>query len=285
MKSLLVAHDAGGAEILCAWLSSCVQQSGFGTALPSSVGDWGVVATGPAARIFQRESIPVLSVEAVNITDYERIITGTSYGATLENEFIERAKNREVKCVSVLDHWLHYPERFFNCGYQMLPDELWACDSSAFCLAENFFPEVSVILQPNWYWEKIRGQVTPGCSGHYLIALENRQIRGQTWRDNVDAALHWLSLQKHVLHVTIRAHPTMEQSEIERYLANKGQLPFNASASHGNLIEDLSSCFCVVGYQTTVLALARVCGKRAVSLVNIDEQLVIPLAGIEQPFK
>lgn len=168
---------------------------------------------------------------------------------------------------------------------ERLPHELWACDSSAFCLAENFFPEVSVILQPNWYWEKIRGQVTPGCSGHYLIALENRQLRGQTWRDNIDAALHWLSLQKHVLHVTIRAHPTMEQSEIERYLANKGQLPFNANVSHGNLIEDLSSCFSVVGYQTTVLALARVCGKQAVSLVNIDEQLVIPLAGIEQPFK
>lgn len=270
MKNLLVAHDAGGAEILCAWMQATGEKAD-------------VVAEGPAAHIFSRESIPTLNSDAVNITTYQRLITGTSYGAPLENRYIELAHSKGIFSIAVLEHWLHYQERFQNCGYLTLPDELWVCDQHARTLALKLFPDVPVKLQSNWYWEKIRSQVTPGQSGHWLLALENRQPRGETWRNSIDAALDWLSHSANVKHLTVRPHPIMESSLIQDYLVELERRKFDCKISTYSLIEDLSSCEAVIGYQTTVLALARVCSKRAVSLVDGDEQLTIPLEGIELP--
>lgn len=270
MKNLLVAHDAGGAEILCAWLQATGEKAD-------------VVAEGPAARVFNRESIPILNTDAVNITRYQRLITGTSYGASLENRFIELARSKGIFSIAVLEHWLHYQERFQNCGYLTLPDELWVCDQHAQALAVKLFPNVPVKLQPNWYWEKIRSQVTQGQPGHWLLALENRQPRGETWQNSIDAALDWLSHSNNFKNLTVRPHPTMEPSVIQDYLVGLENRKFDCEISTHSLIEDLSSCEAVIGYQTTVLALARVCGKRAVSLVIGNEKLTIPLEGIELP--
>lgn len=270
MKNLLVAHDAGGAEILCAWLQATGEKAD-------------VVAEGPAARIFSRESIPILNSDAVNITRYQRLITGTSYGASLENRFIELARSKGVFSIAVLEHWLHYQERFQNCGYLTLPDELWVCDQYAQALALRLFPDTPVKLQRNWYWEKIRSQVTPGKPGHWLLALENRQPRGETWRNSIDAALDWLSHSANVKHLTVRPHPIMDTLAIQDYLVGLGNRDFDCKVSIHSLIEDLSCCEAVIGYQTTVLALARVCGKKAVSLVSGNEKLTIPVEGIELP--
>jgi hypothetical protein len=270
MKNLLIAHDAGGAEILCAWLQATGEKAD-------------VVAEGPAARIFSRESTPVLNPDAVNITAYQRLITGTSYGARLENQFIELARSKGIFSIAVLEHWLHYQERFQNCGYLTLPDVLWVCDQHAQAMALNLFPDAPVKLQPNWYWEKIRSQVTPGKPGHWLLALENRQPRNETWKNSIDAALNWLSHSTRVEHLTVRPHPIMEPAAIQDYLVELGNRNLDCKISAHSLVEDLSSCEAVIGYQTTVLALARVCGKRAVSLVGGDEKLTIPLDGIELP--
>lgn len=269
-KNLLVAHDAGGAEILCAWMQATGEKAD-------------VVAEGPAARIFNRESIPILNSGAVNLTTYQRLITGTSYGAPLENRFIELARSKGIFSIAVLEHWLHYQERFQNCGYSTLPDEFWVCDQYAQTLASKIFPDVPVKLQPNWYWEKIRSQVTLGQPGHWLLALENRQPRGETWRNSIDAALDWLGHTPNVKHLIVRPHPIMEPSVIHDYLMGLENRKFDCKVSTHSLIEDLSSCEAVIGYQTTVLALARVCEKRAVSLVGVDEKLTIPLERIELP--
>lgn len=270
MKDLLVAHDAGGAEILCAWLQT-------------EDGSAHVIAEGPAARIFMRESFSLLHPESVNIASYDRVITGTSCGARLENQYLELARRCGIKSIAVVDHWLHYPERFQNCGYPTLPDEIWACDTSALALVRQCFPDLHVVLQPNWYWEKIRSRVKPGLPAHWLIALENRQLRGQTWRESLDAALEWLSAKEQVVQVVVRPHPIMKSTEIEDYISGKHH-QFSCTVSQADLVEDLSACESVLGYQTTVLALARVCGKRAVSLVRGDERLVVPLSGIDRPF-
>jgi hypothetical protein len=269
--NLVVSHDAGAAEILCAWLQTTGEKAD-------------VIAEGPAARIFTREAIPSINPHDLNITHYQRLITGTSYGARLENEFIESARKHGVKSIAVLDHWLHYPERFQNCGYWTLPDELWACDVQAQSLARKLFPSTPVLLQPNWYWEKIRSQVTTGQPGHWLLALENRQPHGQTWKNSIDAVLDWIDSSANIKHLIVRPHPTMEASSIQDYLAGLGGRNFRCGISTASLVEDLSVCEAVIGYQTTVLALAKVCGKRSVSLVGGGEQLVIPLVGIELPF-
>ena len=270
MKNLLVAHDAGGAEILCAWLQATGEMAD-------------VVADGPAARVFSRESIPILNSSTVNIADYQRVITGTSYGTQLENRFIELARSKGIFSIAVLEHWLHYLERFQNCGYLTLPNELWVCDQYAQALADKLFPDVSIKLQPNWYWKKIRSQVTQGQPGHWLLALENRQPRGETWRDSIDAALAWLSQSSNIKHLTIRPHPIMEPSAIHDYLVGTESRNFDCEVSTQSLVEDLSVCEAVIGYQTTVLALALVCNKRAVSLVNGNEKLTIPFEEIELP--
>jgi hypothetical protein len=268
---LVAAHDAGGAEMLCAWIQA-----------NSVVVD--VVAEGPAKSIFIREGCASMLVEKFNVSDYQQIITGTSFTAVLERQIIQQANERGIPCIAVLDHWMHYSERFQVNATLVLPSTLWVGDQFSEQLAKSIFTTVPILRVENFYWEKMKKNVALGRHGCWLIAMENRITRNQSWEESLHHMLGWLCRQSDVTEVIIRPHPTHNATQVAEYIQSLMWISVPLSISSNSLVHDLSSCTAVLGYQTTVLALACITQKRAVSLVMNDEKLSIPLPEVEVPF-
>lgn len=273
MKSLLVAHDAGGAECLSAYFE----------AFSDHQHQFDIYAEGPAIAVFQREGHTLLTAKPeLQGASYGFVLTGSSMGSALENQMLIAARIAQIKSATLLEHWLHFEERFHNCGQLVLPDEIWVTDAGAQAQAAAIFPQVPILIKENWYWKKLKRLVRPGVDGQWLFALENRSHLGLSWLDSLNELWRWADCNR-ISHLIIRPHPTMQDSEtiyrISEYLDKhrRGQL------SNRELVADLSQVSGVLGFQTTVLALAVVCNKRAVSLIDASESLVIPFAGIELP--
>lgn len=60
------------------------------------------------------------------------IFTGTSYTSEIEKQFIRIARNRNIVCVSFVDHWTSMLARFQHTNHELLfPDQVWVIDERA----------------------------------------------------------------------------------------------------------------------------------------------------------
>ena len=106
---VVVAHDAGGAEIL----ASFVAQNSI---------DYRLVLEGPAVNVFKRRLGPVEIItleEGIAAGDW--CLCGTGWQSDLEWRAIELVQNAGKRVVSFLDHWLNYRERFVRNGIHISP--------------------------------------------------------------------------------------------------------------------------------------------------------------------
>src|SRR5882757_9782792 len=100
MTIAVVAHDAGGAEVL----SSYLRRSGTSALL---------VLEGPARAVFARKlgTIEVSSLPDA-IARSSSVLCGTSWQSNLEFDAIALARAAAKHCVAFIDHWANYSERF-----------------------------------------------------------------------------------------------------------------------------------------------------------------------------
>ena len=108
----VVAHDAGGAEILSSWIRR-------------NQPDHVAVLGGPASRIFKRK-IPDLSTSEMMkaIEQSNWVLSGTG-NTDLEYQAIAASKRIGRYVVVFLDHWTGFQTRFIRDGKVALPDEIW----------------------------------------------------------------------------------------------------------------------------------------------------------------
>lgn len=146
-RYLVVSHDAGGAEVLSAWVRRH----------PETICDF--VLEGPADSIFRRKlgEIDVLSRSAFeDLKAYDLVLTGTSWASDLEKTAIIKAKESGKTVASYIDHWVNYKKRFVLNEVTTLPDEIWLGDEEALRIAAKSFPEGNLKLVPNPYFEDIK---------------------------------------------------------------------------------------------------------------------------------
>ena len=122
LKLLVAAHDAGGAEIIAAWL-----RRGRTAQL------W---LDGPARGVFARR-LPELAPlpDAPDPAGFDLVLCGSSGVADHERVLVRAARDAGVRSVVWLDHWVNYAARF-----DVLPDELWVCDEHAARIARETVP-------------------------------------------------------------------------------------------------------------------------------------------------
>ena len=145
-KVLAVAHDAGGAQII----SSLLRLNNI---------PYLVCARGPALKIFQNKlhKFSNCSLED-GIKKSEWVLTGTSINDKLEFDAIKLAKKYNKLCISFLDNWVNYIERFSWHGDKILPNQIWVGDIYAFKKAKIYFEEAIIKLYPNPYWKEIESK-------------------------------------------------------------------------------------------------------------------------------
>jgi len=276
-KLLVAAHDAGGAEVVAAWLR---QAAG---------GDYSRVVfalAGPAVKVFRAKlgdialAAPAEALAAV--ADCDRVLTGTGWGSDLEKEAIAAAKGAGVRVASYLDHWTNYRERFVLDGAPVLPDELWAGDEHAYRLARQVFPSVPVVLEPNRYFADavaaVREAAVPprrNDGKRVLYICEPRTMQygradywGYTEYEALAGYLEYLVRQKTpVDEVRVRLHPAESAGKYAAVTAKfAAAFPLTESAG-APLAADCAWADWVAGCDSMAMVIALLAGRTVFSCI------------------
>jgi len=150
MKTLIVAHDAGGSQVLSSWVARQEDPSRFIFSVE-----------GPALEIFREKIETFKNMEIENaISSANSIITTTSWASDIEISALKRFKDLEGShSVVLLDHWINYRERLLYRNQLILPNEIWVTDHFAAELAIKTFSKIPVSTIHNYYLDEVINKV------------------------------------------------------------------------------------------------------------------------------
>jgi hypothetical protein len=269
----VVAHDAGGAEIISSYIRrhavSCV-----------------FCLEGAAVDVIARKlgGVPTLSLEAL-VAQSDSLLCGTSFLSELEWRAIGLARNYGKPCTAVLDHWVNYRQRFTRHGKWHWPDEVWVGDETAARIAAETLPEVKHALVRNAYFMDIQDEIKaiplsnrPQNSGlSILYVCEPLRDDGialygdeRHWGYTEEEALNYFLMNVAVLgnnitQIAIRPHP---QEALGKYdwTLKKFDLPL-VCGEKKTLLQQIMSCDIVAGCATMAMVVGLLAGKRVVSCI------------------
>lgn len=291
----IVAHDAGGAEILSSWVAHNPDNYLFSL-------------QGPAMSIFKRKlgDLQICSLDEL-VANSEYVITGTSSESAFELDAISCFRKQKKKSISFLDHWINYLPRFSRGLREITPDEIWAGDELAFRIASEAFPRMPINLVPNWYVHDLIAEANSqqGASGFeraggptkILFVGENISGAEKSLFHDLDRhhqgnfneidCLQYLISNYTVLSeipaiIRIRPHPS---ENVEKYMdvAKFSQdKTFDVEVSNDNLVVDLVWAEIVCGMSSMALYLALKLNKKVVCCIpGIQNKSKLPHEGIE----
>lgn len=286
---LVLAHDAGGAELLAALLKA----EGGGLAWTALT-----LAGAPAETIFRRAGLPVLALaDAAQCAAHLR---ATPWAAALYNPgwgafpqgLVERELLGRVPCAAVLDSWCDYLERFGHPvqGWERgLPDAIALCDGRALALAgELGLPRLArlrnrhleallerIAARGRHFSDMTEGDLLflsqttadPGISADgkgrfaYAGAHEGRVL--------ADLLSHGPELLRRfdATRLRIRLHPSETACRHLDLLGHSG-LPFAVEhARQADLVDSILAARAVIGINTMALYTAWLCGRPTASLL------------------
>lgn len=270
----IVAHDAGGAEVLSSYVRAAGLQCAFALA-------------GPALKVFERKlgTVENLSV-ADAIAASERLLCGTSWQSDIEREAILLARAAGKPSAAWLDHWVNYRARFERDGTTVLPDEIWVGDDCARGIAARELPEVPIVQHENPYFADIRAEIAAApalyaplpegelgvlyvCEPireHALLRYGDERHFGYTEEEALRFFLeHVDALGAPVGRILVRPHPSEQAGKYDAVL-DEFALP--ATTSRGDpLSAEVAASDVVVGCASMAMVVGLIGGKRVVSCI------------------
>jgi hypothetical protein len=276
---LIVAHDAGGAEIV----SSYVRQN------PSN--GYQYLLDGPAVNIFQKKlgNIKINQTHDESfVKGFDSIITGQSWASDLEKKIIQAAKRAGIKVVTFVDHWVGYTEGFKYQDKITLPNEIWLGDVEALEIAKKEFPNDILRLIENPYFIDINKSlneykvkktrisktrilyVCEPLMEHSIKEYGHSMHFGYTEYDAMDFFFsHISNLCKieRLDSIRVRKHPS-EGNEKYNDLLMKHRTKFCIEKSNNvSLLEDCAWADIVVGCESMAMVIGLMAGKRVFSTI------------------
>lgn len=279
LSILVVANDAGGAEIIAAYLKK--HKAEF---------DSRSYVSGPAVGVFTRLKLPhqIISQSKKDITsiiknheDVDFALFGTGWMTRIEYDALQIAKARGLKTAVYLESWVNYRERF---GYpapdwdKNLPHEIWVGDKYALLLARRSFPSLMVRLIPNEYFANIvkkyhlRATKTPPSPSCVLFLSD--AVPGI--EKLLEQLLQYLEKKKLREVLRIRFHPADDHTRYDALIAKyRGRVKVEKSKNK-DIICDFLLAKAVVGSETVAMVPAILVGKRVVNIVPVGRSSLLP---------
>jgi hypothetical protein len=284
----VVAHDAGGAEIISSYIRrqrlNCV-----------------FCLEGAAVDVVARKlgAVPLLPLEAL-VERCEWLLCGTSSRSDLEWRAIGLARRAGKRCTVVLDHWVNYRQRFTRHGQWRWPDEVWVGDEIAARIARATLPELAQTLVPNAYFLDIQEEIKTidvplralGGGLNILYVCEPLRDDGialygdeRYWGYTEEEALsYFLSnvrcLGDNLARIVVRPHPKEPRDKYD-WATQQFDLPLVCGETK-TLLEQIAACDIVAGCATMAMVVGLLAGKRVVSCVPPNGKAVpLPQADIE----
>lgn len=283
----IVCHDAGGAELICAWAKNQNEP-------------YFLVLEGPAIKIFERNlgNIKLESLEDA-IINSNWVLCGTSWQSNLELEAIKLAKKKNKLVVSFLDHWVNYLERFSYNSEIVLPNKIWVGDVYAEKIANQVFPNFKIELKENFYFNDLKSKfdeinriskyekkniflyICEPIQEHALLQHGNENYWGYTevealkyFLDNTDIFLELID------EIWIRPHPS-ENSEKYKWAIGYNNQKISIT---GNLplFEEIAKASVIIGCESMAMVVGLLAEKRVISSIPLKERSCsLPFSEIE----
>lgn len=277
----IVAHDAGGANILASY---CRRKPD----------NYRYLLQGPAKAIFEK----TLSIESEDnfgrfVSECHSFICGTSGKSDLERSIFAQARILNKETTAILDHWINYRERFLFNGKLVLPNNLITVDRHAYQIAKETFPECKIEEINNPYLEEfynhykeITLQKGSSYKSEILYISEGFSEHKEEDKNGSSKDLKYFKEFLHVrqrlfepsLAMRIRLHPSEDLAKLDQYREIYSDML--QSDSSIDLAIDLSRANCVVGVSSMALVLAASCGIQTFSLLSSSEESKIPTTDI-----
>lgn len=251
LKVLLVAHDAGGANVIFHWALRAQNRVSFYQYLE-----------GPAIKVFGDAFSTNFEWEEL---DY--VVSGTGWQSDFEIRAIQKSLNNGIPVVAYLDHWVNYLERFLLNNKIVLPSILWSADAVSKSLINDIedFSSVPVRQIGNYYWSSVKRDVLKiSCSDANSILIIHEPIRDpMVDQDDIlfRLALFLDGLPESVA-IVFRPHPSGLENFGHRQVRLIKQKR-SVFMSVGPLEKDLANAQIVVGYLSMVLPMAAYLGIEA----------------------
>lgn len=275
-RPAIVAHDAGAAQHLLAWMAS--------GHLPYS--EQRLCLAGPAAQLYQQQwgtAAPSHSIEQV-LHQASVLVSGSGWASDLEHQARVWARQQGIASIAVLDHWVNYAQRFYarrDLQTQVCwPDYIWVVDDYAQALAQQHCPGIDVQLQPNQFLAQQCQQIAqyaaqdtpakPGCSTVLFVMEPIRQRWGKSDEPGEFQALAFLL--QHLRHlplqpsvrIVIKPHPSDPAGKYQRWQCQQPNLRIDVD-EHSRLAQLIAWADTVVGCHTYAMVVALAAGKYVVS--------------------
>lgn len=269
----VVAHDAGGAEIISSYIRRHAVQCFF-------------CLEGAAVDVITRKlgDVQILPLEAL-IAQSDSLLCGTSFLSELEWRAMGLARESGKSCIAVLDHWVNYRQRFTRHGKWHWPNEVWVGDETSARIAVETLPEIKQTLVLNPYFMDIQDEIkaiplsnrpqNSGLSILYVceplrddgIALYGDERHwGYTEEDALNYFLSNVAvLGNNITRITIRPHP-QEASGKYDWTLKTFDLPL-VCGEKKTLLQQIMSCDIVAGCATMAMVVGLLAGKRVVSCI------------------
>jgi hypothetical protein len=267
---VVVAHDAGGAEVL----SSLVARGG----LPAGI-EVRLVLQGPARAVFERkvgvvQSSPLLQA----MHDAAMLLAGTGWQSSLEYDALCLAREQRLPALAFLDHWVNYRQRFERQGITCLPDALWVGDDDALALARRVLPERPAFLVPNPYFEAMREELAalaqaraPGAGLRVLYVCEpvrepalrlhgSERHWGYTEEEALSFALAHLPALGPIASLVVRPHPSESPAKYDAQL--RGCAWPVTRGGGASLLAEMAASDVVIGCNSMAMVIGLLAGKR-----------------------
>ena len=250
----IAANDAGGAEQI-SWLIRN---------LPHKIVAY---IDGPAKQIFENSGVHFeRATQLGELMNCDLLITGSGWMSQLEVLAIKEAKIQNVPCITFLDHWVNYIERFGE-DKSCHPQIIAVTNSAALQMAQDKFPDKVVWIFPDFqiesYVEEIQGIKNFPTS--VLILLEPTSNLNLDFPVN-DANIEYLiesaiSLKRArgLKSIVIRPHPSQKFDLSIAKILEKYDEEIEISKS-AMLLEDLKNSEVVLGFNSYGLYISSQCG-------------------------
>lgn len=280
-KILVATNDAGGAEVLAAYVLA--NQKRF---------DFICYASGPAVKIMEQNGIVwsrapekrrLIAGILRKHQNVKLVLTGTGWMTGIEVGFLAEARILGFPTAALIDHWVNYRERFDfprKNWQENLPDQIWVTNRTAFKMAKRLFPSIRIKHIPNYYLLNIAreyymlkrkraesrsilflSEPLGKNTGLFNVKTTNRFSEFRALRDTLSIVC---ALKKSIP-VLIRFHPSEKKSKydgiIERYSA---KVKITKSANR-KIVDDMAKAKLVIGMTSMSLIVSLACNKKTIS--------------------
>lgn len=249
----VAANDAGGAEQIV-WLIRKMNRS------------IKAYLRGPAISVFEGSGINYEPISTLSdLVKSDLVITGSGWMSTLENDVIRYCQSNKIACLTVLDHWVNFKERFLKDPIA-IPNMFAVTNLPALLLANKAFPDKPVWLLPDFQIDFCKSLIDQDSSrSRILVLLEPSPalssdfcITSDMEEGLIENATRLRKI-KGLMDVVLRPHPS-QALDSEKLSKLKDKFPDLLLSKNKHLIDDLRDSAVVLGFSTYGLYISAMCG-------------------------